>query len=131
MSNRRRPFYINCYTNLILLFYRWTECALRDKAKSIYVGTAVTVEELGDSQEYQLAGQQFNMLTCGNEMKWEDTEAIQGKKTYEAADKIVAYAQQHSMRMRGHTLVWHQQLPAWVKTLNKTALRSAMESRIK
>ena len=33
----------------------------------------------------------------------------------QSADKIVEYAEANDMLVRGHTLVWHRQLPAWVE----------------
>jgi endo-1,4-beta-xylanase len=30
------------------------------------------------------------------------------------ADSIAAFAQRNNLRMRGHTLVWHNQTPAWL-----------------
>jgi endo-1,4-beta-xylanase len=34
---------------------------------------------------------------------------------FEDADAIVAFAQEHDMLVHGHTLVWHQQTPAWIE----------------
>ena len=41
-------------------------------------------------------------------------EHVQGKFTFEGADKIIAFAQQHDMKVVGHNLCWHQQSPAWM-----------------
>lgn len=122
--------YINCILRNVFNL-RCLEAALRDKAKQIYIGTAATLTEIRDATENSLAGKEFNMLTPGNEMKWDATEKVRGVKNYSSADVIVQYAKQHSMRIRGHCLVWHSQLPNWVNGLDKTQLYSAMESRIK
>jgi endo-1,4-beta-xylanase len=77
--------------------------------------------------EYQaLAARHFDSLTAENEMKWDAIEPDPGRFTFEAGDRLVAFAEQHGMRVRGHTLVWHKQLPAWVKTLPKDELEGAM-----
>lgn len=89
------------------------------------------MSEIQDVTEYSLAGREFNMLTPGNEMKWDATEKVPGIKNYTSADIIVKYAKQHSMRLRGHCLVWHSQVPGWVNGLSKEKLQNAMESRIK
>lgn len=47
-------------------------------------------------------------------MKWDATERAENTFTYGDADAIVAFAKDNKMKVRGHTLVWHQQTPAWV-----------------
>lgn len=86
---------------------------------------------MNDTQVNKMTGEMFNLLTCENEMKWEVSEPHQGKPNYARADAIVQYAQQHNMKLRGHTLVWYKQAPQWVNHLNKTDLHAAMITRIK
>lgn len=54
------------------------------------------------------------MIVAGNEMKFDAMEPEQGNFKFETADKLVAFAEQHQMKVRGHTLVWHSQLPGWL-----------------
>jgi len=49
-------------------------------------------------------------------MKWDATEATEGVFTFGQADAEVAFAKTNGMHVRGHTLVWHNQIPAWVFT---------------
>lgn len=86
---------------------------------------------MNDSHVNQMTGQQFNMVTPEWEMKWVHCEPKRGVYTYELADSIVAYAQKHDMRIRGHTLIWHEEMPDWLNGLDKSALHEAMESRVK
>src|SRR6185503_15628756 len=58
----------------------------------------------------------FNSLTSGNDMKWDATEPNPGAFTFTNADQQVAFAVANGMRVRGHTLLWHNQTPAWVFT---------------
>lgn len=62
----------------------------------------------------QTVSSQFNMIVAGNEMKFDAMEPEQGNFKFETADKLVAFAEQHQMKVRGHTLVWHSQLPGWL-----------------
>ena len=38
----------------------------------------------------------------------------QGRYDFAQADTLVAFARAHGQLVRGHTLVWHNQLPAWL-----------------
>ncbi|OAR25200.1 glycoside hydrolase [Streptomyces sp. ERV7] len=100
------------------------------EAKGIYFGTAITQTDLDNSSLTAVAGSQFGMLTPGNEMKWDTTEPSRGSFNFAPADRIVSFAQTHSMKLRGHTLVWHSQLPSWVSSLPTTQVKAAMEDHI-
>ncbi|MBW8735759.1 MAG: endo-1,4-beta-xylanase, partial [Streptomyces turgidiscabies] len=96
-----------------------------------YFGTAVAAGRLGDSTYTQLADREFNMITPENEMKWDAVEPSRGNFTFNAADQIVSHATAHGQRMRGHTLVWHSQLPSWVSSITDPGtLRSVMNNHI-
>ncbi len=54
-----------------------------------------------------------------------------GSFTFAAADSIVSHASAHGQRLRGHTLVWHSQLPDWVKSItDASTLRTVMKNHI-
>ncbi len=64
-----------------------------------------------------LVPQQFNAITPENIMKAEIIHPEWGKYNFDLADKIVAYGQKHKMEINGHTLIWHSQLPAFVRRM--------------
>jgi endo-1,4-beta-xylanase len=99
-------------------------------ASGHYFGTAVAANKLGDATYAGILDREFNMITPENEMKWDATEPSQGVFNYSSADQIVAHAQAHGQRMRGHALAWHQQQPGWTQSLSGSALRSAMVNHI-
>jgi endo-1,4-beta-xylanase len=80
------------------------------------IGTAATPFELDNDAYRQIAGDQFSVLTPGNEMKWQIVEPTQGTYDWSAADGLVTFARQHNQQVRGHTLTWHNQLPDWLTT---------------
>jgi endo-1,4-beta-xylanase len=96
-----------------------------------YFGTAVPAGKLGDSTYVSILDREFNMITPENEMKWDTTEPSRGTFNFGPADQIVSHAQAHGQRMRGHTLVWHSQLPGWVSSItDANTLRSVMDNHI-
>jgi endo-1,4-beta-xylanase len=84
-------------------------------AKNLKMGTAVTASTLTGNARYgSTAAAEFNALTPGNEMKWGSVEPNRGQFNWSGADQVVATASAHNQVVRGHTLVWHNQLPGWL-----------------
>jgi endo-1,4-beta-xylanase len=99
-------------------------------ARNRKIGTALMSHHLASSQIRQLVAREFDSLTAENEMKWEAVEPQPGSFDFDAGDRLVAFAAEHGIRMRGHTLVWHSQLAPWVKGLPADGLRAAMTRHI-
>ena len=88
---------------------------LRQTAKGRFlVGCALMADQLDDPKLANLVAEQFDCITPENEMKPDFVHPRPGVFTFEAADKIVAFAEAHDMRVIGHCLVWHQQSPRWL-----------------
>jgi len=81
------------------------------------IGTAVNTDVLASNPTYaQITAEQFNSVTPENVMKWQLLEPTRGHYDWAAADRLVAFAQQHRQLVRGHVLLWHNQLPNWLTT---------------
>jgi endo-1,4-beta-xylanase len=83
-------------------------------AKYFPIGVAVTANELKDPQESALILKQFNSLTPENAMKMAPIHPEENRYNWKDADLIVAFAQAHKLRVRGHNLCWHEQTPKWL-----------------
>src|SRR5215469_16007115 len=103
---------------------------LAQAAGGRYFGSDMTGNLLSQSTVTQLQSQQFDMVTPGNEMKWDTTEPSNGSFNFAPGDQIVAYAQANSERVRCHNLVWQSQLPSWVSSLPSSQVQAAMETHI-
>src|SRR5258707_341404 len=90
------------------------------------IGVAIEANLLGNNPYTTIAQTQFDGVTTGNEMKWQTTEPSQGSFNFAPADQIVSFAQSHSMKIRGHTLVWHSQLASWVNSFPSSQVLSVM-----
>jgi endo-1,4-beta-xylanase len=101
------------------------------EAQGKYFGTEVTGNMINNPTITNLAGQQFDMVTPGNEMKWDTTQpSNNGSFNFGPGDGVVSFAKAHGMRVRGHNLVWQNQLPSWVSSLPLNQVQQAMESHI-
>ena len=71
--------------------------------------------------EYQkVLAAQFSSLTPENDMKWDALRPTADTYDFESADALVAYARANHQEVRGHTLLWHSQNPAWVTEASAT-----------
>ena len=61
-----------------------------------------------------ILGREFSVLTPENDMKFDHLHPGPTTYYFAGADSLVAFAQQSQMAVRGHTLVWHNQLPKWI-----------------
>ena len=88
---------------------------LRDLAKRPLIGTAVDMNALANDPTYTEAiRREFNTVTPENVMKWETVEPQQGVTDFSQGDALVRFARANHQVVRGHTLVWHSQLPTWL-----------------
>jgi endo-1,4-beta-xylanase len=62
-----------------------------------------------------VVAREFNMIVAGNVMKWSSIHR-DSRYSYRWGnpDAMMAFAQANGMKVRGHTLVWYQQNPAWL-----------------
>ncbi len=95
-------------------------------ADDFYIGSAVAGYQVSDPDYINLITEQFNSMTCENEMK---PDALLDKETtlsdiekYREAPAVkfdscidqLEFAKAHDIKMRGHTLVWYSQTPDWL-----------------
>ncbi|KIM23070.1 glycoside hydrolase family 10 protein [Serendipita vermifera MAFF 305830] len=106
--------------------------AARMKAKGKkYFGTCADSNLLSNSQNSAIIKAQFNQLTPENSMKWDSIESSQNSFNFAGGNTLVSFAQTNGMLVRGHTFVWHSQLPSWVSSISNSAtLTSVIQNHI-
>ncbi|GAA4428791.1 endo-1,4-beta-xylanase [Georgenia halophila] len=69
-----------------------------------------------EDEEYrELLATEFTSLTPENQLKWDFVHPAPDEYNFEAADDIVAFAEENGQDVRGHVLIWHSQNPAWLE----------------
>ena len=84
-------------------------------ARGVLIGAAVSDRALIHDETYrQVLAREFSIVTPENAMKLGALRRERDRYDFSGADAVVAFAENNAMQVRGHTLVWHQGLPAWV-----------------
>ena len=88
---------------------------LKDHYKKYFpVGVAVSPQSLKNKDQVNLIISQFNSITPENAMKMGPIHPSEDRYNWRDADSIVAFAQTHKLKVRGHNLCWHEQTPNWM-----------------
>src|SRR5260370_13405004 len=99
---------------------------------NINVGAAADSRYLSDSNYAAILGSEYSQLQAENQMKFGIIHPAFSTYDFTGGDALVAFAQAHTMVVRGHTLVWHNQVPSWVTSGNYAAqqLSSILQNHI-
>lgn len=82
----------------------------------VLIGAACSPEQIDTEPAYRdTLAREFNCIVAENCMKPSYTQPERGRFEFSQGDKLVAFAAKHNMKLRGHTLAWHNQLPEWLK----------------
>jgi endo-1,4-beta-xylanase len=107
---------ISWLVGLTLVLASGSAQTLRDEAarSGVLVGAAARPEQLSEPAYAATLAREFNMLEPEDVMKWETIHPAPEKFDFTRGDRLVAFAISHQMKVRGHTLTWHQQNPSWL-----------------
>lgn len=83
------------------------------------IGAALNATQIQEKDPLasKLIPLEFSAITPENIMKSEIIHPQWDNYNFELADKIVAYGMKHNIKVNGHTLIWHSQLPSFVKQI--------------
>ncbi|CAE6476834.1 unnamed protein product [Rhizoctonia solani] len=96
-----------------------------------YFGTCADSALLNNAQNAAIIKAEFGQLTPENSAKWDSIEPSQNNFNFGGFDTLVNWATSNGKLVRGHTFVWHSQLPSWVSNIGSSAtLTSVIQNHI-
>jgi len=84
------------------------------EGRGLLVGASSAPSQWENPQYASLMTREFNLLTAENAMKWEVIHPAPEGYDFRQGDALVDYARANGLSVRGHTLVWDLQQPAWL-----------------
>lgn len=78
------------------------------------IGVAINNSQLTNPMDGPIVLKHFNSITAENHMKIDAMHPREDMFRWEPTDEMIAFAEEHNLQVRGHTLVWHSQVPSWI-----------------
>lgn len=88
---------------------------LKDAYKDYFmIGVGVSQRNITRPEDIELICREFNSMTAENDMKPGSVCYGPGKYNWAGADRIANFAREHGIKLRGHCLMWHNQMADWM-----------------
>jgi endo-1,4-beta-xylanase len=85
------------------------------------VGTAVDINKLKNNAKYrETVINHFNSITAENAMKMDALHPAENEYNWSDSDYLASFCNQYNKHLHGHTLIWHQRVPNWIKNYKDT-----------
>jgi endo-1,4-beta-xylanase len=101
-------------------------------ARGLLTGCAVNANLFREDEGFRnLLAEQYNVVVPENCLKWNILRPSAESYNFVDADSLVAFAETHKMKVRGHNFVWHEALPGWFAgTVNKDNAKKILVDHI-
>lgn len=88
------------------------------QVQRIPYGAAVRGDALVDDYDYRAALiDHCQLVVPEGGLKWEVVRPSEDRFDFYEGDKLLAFAEQNGMKMRGHTLIWYAAMPDWTSSI--------------
>lgn len=101
-------------------------------SRRIPYGSAVRGDALVDDYDYRtVLAEHCQLVVPEGGLKWVVVRPSEDRFDFYEGDKLLAFADQNGMKMRGHTLIWHGAMPDWTSSIRGAeAAEKAMTKHI-
>jgi endo-1,4-beta-xylanase len=125
---------VSMVSNCTVLQAQTDGSSLRKAYKEAFlIGTAMNAGQIEEKEPHAatLIPQQFNAATPENCMKSEIIHPGWDQYNFDLADQLVAYGKKYDIKINAHNLIWHSQLPAYVRRIKSAdSLKMFFENHI-
>ncbi len=118
ISPKFSSLFIISSLSLLSCSYGQKKASLKESyANDFLIGTAINAAQIEEKEPNAAAliPEQFNAAAPENIMKAEIIHPGWNQYNFDLADKLVAYGKKYNIKINGHTLIWHRQLPAFMR----------------
>jgi endo-1,4-beta-xylanase len=126
----------------VILFSNFTFQSTSDNPKSLkdtfkkdfLIGTALNNSQIDEKNAVvnDLIKKQFNAATPENIMKSALIHPKWDTYNFTMADKLIEYGEKNNIKINGHTLIWHSQLPNFIRGIKSSdSIRTFFTDHIK
>ena len=99
--------------------------------RGMLAGCAVSAANLRDDAFTKVLAEQYSLVVPENCMKFGFVHPAADRYDFADGDALVAFAEQHKIKVRGHNFVWHEAIPAWFAgTVNKDNAKKFLTDHI-
>lgn len=101
--------------------------------KGLLFGASFAVHELDSphGEDYaRIYTSDARILTSELEFKLSDLRPTEDRLDFSGADRLVAFARANAMEVRAHTLIWNDDVPAWIAALPAADAAALMDMHI-
>lgn len=93
-------------------------------------GSAFDAGVLTKPEMAEIYAHQSRILTSDSFLKFGNLRPQEGSADFTVADKLVAFAHEHNIPMRGHCLVWNEWTPEWLRQQSASRVEYWMDRHI-
>lgn len=94
----------------------WTGLRALAAKRSLLIGGALRQypDTMADPEYTRTFAREFNVVVPEHVLKFAATHPQEKVFDFKDGDALIAYAKANGMKVRGHTLIWHDAIPPWV-----------------
>ena len=96
----------------------------------IEFGASIASVVGSDTDYARLYANETRLVTTDYALKFAALRPARNVFNFSDTDYLLAFAAQNKLPMRGHTLVWNENVPSWVKSLSLTEIQYVFDEHI-